>query len=93
MDFYFVIIKACTVYLFMFILGFWPDDPHQFGLISFHSCGHLLGRPPSFGDEELSQTVRAQAVLAGYAWLLAQANYQGINFQDISSLANIRGLI
>ncbi|XP_046685245.1 uncharacterized protein LOC124370984 [Homalodisca vitripennis] len=67
------------------IPGFWPGDPNEFGLLSFHSRGHLLGRPPSFGAEDVSHTITAQAMLAGYSWLLGQASYQGFTtFQDIT---------
>ena len=63
---------------FMVFLGFWPGDPHEFGLLSYHSRGHTLGRPPHFGEKEHSQAIHAQAVLATYSWLLAQSTYQGI---------------
>lgn len=63
----------------LFYAGFWPGDPNEFGMLSYHSCGHLLGRPPTFGNEDEYRTVNAQAMLAGYAWLLGQANYQGLS--------------
>ncbi|XP_054286399.1 uncharacterized protein LOC129002546 [Macrosteles quadrilineatus] len=67
------------------IPGFWPGDPCEFGLLSFHNRGHLLGRPPSFGEEDVDHTVHAQAMLAGYSWMLAQAAYQGFStFHDIT---------
>lgn len=63
----------------LFDAGFWAGDPNEFGLLSYHSRGHLLGRPPTFGNEDESRTVNAQAMLASYAWLLGQANYQGLS--------------
>uniref|UniRef100_A0A1B6LLN1 28S ribosomal protein S30, mitochondrial n=1 Tax=Graphocephala atropunctata TaxID=36148 RepID=A0A1B6LLN1_9HEMI len=67
------------------IPGFWPGDPNEFGLLSFHSRGHLLGRPPSFGTKDTTHTVTAQAILAGFSWLLGQATYQGFTtFQDLT---------
>lgn len=66
--------------------GFWPGKSvNEFGLLSFHSCNHLLGRPPHFGLEENNCAVHAQAILAGYAWLHGQASYQGFStFNDIT---------
>jgi len=67
------------------IPGFWPGDRSEFGLLSYHSRGHLLGRPHTYGDDDISHTVHAQAMLAGYAWLLAQAAYQGFStFHDVT---------
>lgn len=67
------------------IPGFWPGDPYEFGLLSYHPRGHMLGRPPLFGEKEHSQAIHAQAVLATYSWLLAQSTYQGFNtFNDLT---------
>lgn len=71
--------EKVAIFTLSIVLGFWPGDPNMFGLLSFHGCGHLLGRPPSFGEDDVRLTVVSQAVLAGYAWLLAQAFYQGDN--------------
>lgn len=57
--------------------GFWPGDPNEFGLLSYHTRGHLLGRPPHFGDKDKKEALHSQGILAGYSWLLAQATYQG----------------
>nr|CAD7569774.1 unnamed protein product [Timema californicum] len=59
------------------IPGFWPGDPCEFGLVSFHSRGHLVERPTSFGETDHLEALDVQAILASYSWLLAQACYQG----------------
>nr|CAD7459808.1 unnamed protein product [Timema tahoe] len=67
------------------IPGFWPGDPCEFGLVSFHSRGHLVERPTSFGETDHLEALDVQAILASYSWLLAQACYQGFStFNDIT---------
>nr|CAD7593458.1 unnamed protein product [Timema genevievae] len=67
------------------IPGFWPGDPCEFGLVSFHSRGHLVERPTSFGETDHFEALDVQAILASYSWLLAQACYQGFStFNDIT---------
>ncbi|XP_039287423.1 uncharacterized protein LOC120352045 [Nilaparvata lugens] len=64
---------------------FWPGSDSEFGLVSFHSCNHLLGRPPHFGDQEREDALHAQAMLAGYASCHGQASYQGFStFNEIT---------
>lgn len=76
------------------IPGFWPGDPYEFGLLSYHPRGHMLGRPPHFGKKEHSQAVHAQAVLATYSWLLAQSTYQGFNtFNDLTYPLSTQAII
>lgn len=60
------------------ILGFWPNDPQKFGLLSILTNEYLEHRPPNFGESEHQEAVHAQAILASFAWLLGQATYQGI---------------
>ncbi|XP_076646293.1 mitochondrial ribosomal protein S30 [Halictus rubicundus] len=57
------------------IPGFWPGDPTEFGLLSYHNCSHLASRRPTFDDKEDALVV--QAIFASYSWLLSQACYQG----------------
>nr|CAD7428229.1 unnamed protein product [Timema monikensis] len=67
------------------IPGFWPGDPCEFGLVSFHSRGHLVERPTSFGETDHLEALDVQAIFASYSWLLAQACYQGFStFNDIT---------
>ncbi|KAK2580906.1 hypothetical protein KPH14_005975 [Odynerus spinipes] len=65
------------------IPGFWPGDPCEFGLLSYHNRGHMHTRPETFDDE--SDALITQAIFASYSWLLSQACYQGFStFQDIT---------
>lgn len=57
------------------IPGFWPGDSNEFGLMSFHCRGHLVGRSAVYADE--TDALTAQAVFGNYAWLLSQACFQG----------------
>lgn len=58
------------------IPGFWPGDPAEFGLLSYHNTNHLSYRNKEFNDNE--EAVSVQALFASYSWLLSQACYQGI---------------
>ncbi|XP_014249199.1 39S ribosomal protein S30, mitochondrial [Cimex lectularius] len=67
------------------IPGFWPGDKHEFGILSYHQQGHVVDRPPHFGEKELKETLQAQAVLAGFSWTHAQACYQGFStYSDVT---------
>jgi len=67
------------------IPGFWPGDKNEFGLLSYHSQSHLLGRPPNFGEQDRADTLCAQATLAAFSWLHSQACYQGFNtFEELT---------
>ncbi|KAH8421486.1 hypothetical protein KR009_009693 [Drosophila setifemur] len=60
--------------------GYWPSPNGQnFGVLSFQSRAHLQLRPESYGERDLQEALDAQAIKASYAWLLAQANYNGFN--------------
>lgn len=63
------------------IPGFWPGDANSFGLLSIHSSCHLSNRLTNDRKDALHR----QGVLASFAWLNAQANYQGFTtFNDIT---------
>ena len=53
------------------IPGFWPGDSSEFGLISYHKCGHLSARNPNFKDT--FDALKVQATLGNWGWLLSQA--------------------
>lgn len=69
------------------IPGFWPGDQNEFGLLSYHNCPYLKGRPESFNDTSSAFTV--QAILASYSWLLSQACYQGVYPKKCSLKTNL----
>lgn len=56
------------------IPGFWPGDPSEFGLLSYHNTS-MCNRPSTYDDKIDAYAV--QAIYASYSWLLAQACYQG----------------
>lgn len=66
------------------IPGFWPGDPHHFGVLSYHKRGHIINRP--YNDlEDDKEALHRQAILQSFAWLHSQANYQGFTtFNDIT---------
>ncbi|PSN41370.1 hypothetical protein C0J52_19119 [Blattella germanica] len=67
------------------IPGFWPGDPCEFGLLSYHNRGYLLNRPKSFGSEDNAEALKVQAVLASFGWLHPQACYQGFStYNDVT---------
>ena len=55
------------------IPGFWPGDPSEFGVISYHYRGHLSAR--TYDDH--ADVLRAQAIMASFSWLYGQVCYQG----------------
>lgn len=67
------------------IPGFWPNDKHLFGLLSFHSRSENKMRPPSFGEDDNEEAIYGQAILSSFAWLLGQACYNGFTtFNDLT---------
>ncbi|CAH0553313.1 unnamed protein product [Brassicogethes aeneus] len=70
--------------------GFWPGDPNQFGILSYHPRGHLHTRERFNDPQEHKEALHRQGILASFAWLSAQANFLGFNtFNDITyPLAN-----
>ncbi|EDX01832.1 39S ribosomal protein S30, mitochondrial [Drosophila yakuba] len=60
--------------------GYWPrGNEHNFGLLSFQSRAHLQLRPKSYGEQDMLEALHSLAIKSSYAWLLAQANYNGFN--------------
>ncbi|XP_078052150.1 mitochondrial ribosomal protein S30 [Augochlora pura] len=57
------------------IPGFWPGDPSEFGLLSYHNCSKIAFRRPTYDDT--LDALSVQAIFASYSWLLSQACYQG----------------
>lgn len=68
-----------------FLIGFWPGDKYEFGLLSYQSRGHILERPSSFGEDDNQEALNCQGILSSFAWGLAQASYQGFTtFNDLT---------
>lgn len=55
------------------IPGFWPGDPAEFGLLSYHNINNSTNSKVYYEDSYI-----VQAIFASYGWLLSQASYQGI---------------
>ncbi|XP_015118168.1 39S ribosomal protein S30, mitochondrial [Diachasma alloeum] len=63
------------------IPGFWPGDLNQFGLMSYHKRGYMMGR--NWNDELVA--LRTQAIYANWGWLLAQACHLGFStYNDVT---------
>lgn len=60
----------------MLISGFWPGDPKEFGLLSYHRRGHILDRHYNDAEDD-KDAIHRQGILASFGWLNAQANFQG----------------
>lgn len=66
------------------IPGFWPNDPHRFGIVSYHNSNYLSDRP-FYDDQDNREALHCQAILASYAWVYGQACYQGFStYYDIT---------
>ncbi|CAG9818018.1 unnamed protein product [Phaedon cochleariae] len=65
--------------------GFWPGDPHKFGLLSYHNRGYLHNRKHYQDPQDDKEAVHRQAIIASFGWLQAQANFLGFNtYNDIT---------
>ena len=56
------------------IPGFWPGDPDEFGLLSYHNINNSRNSELYYEDSYI-----VQAIFASYGWLLSQASYQGFS--------------
>ncbi|XP_023030475.1 mitochondrial ribosomal protein S30 [Leptinotarsa decemlineata] len=67
------------------IPGFWPGDPHQFGMLSYHKRGYIFERERYQDAQDDKEALHRQGILASFGWLQAQANFLGFNtFNDIT---------
>lgn len=67
------------------IPGFWPGDECEFGLLSFHTRGYLYHRRKFCSTYDEDEALHSQAILASFAWLLAQASYKGFStYNDVT---------
>ncbi|XP_022224173.2 28S ribosomal protein S30, mitochondrial [Drosophila obscura] len=75
--------------------GYWPSaNGANFGLISFQSRAFLQMRHKAYGDCDLQEALNALAIKSSYAWLLAQANYNGFNtYNDLTYPMNTQTVI
>ncbi|XP_033150249.1 28S ribosomal protein S30, mitochondrial [Drosophila busckii] len=75
--------------------GYWPSgNAANFGLLSFQSRAHLKLRPKSYGERDEMEALHALAIQSSYAWLLAQANYNGFNtYNELTYPLNTQTII
>ncbi|XP_030381539.1 28S ribosomal protein S30, mitochondrial [Scaptodrosophila lebanonensis] len=60
--------------------GYWPSaHAPNFGFLSFQSRARLQLRPNPNDLQDLQEALHALAIQSSYAWLLAQAYYNGFN--------------
>ncbi|XP_067642227.1 large ribosomal subunit protein mL65 [Eurosta solidaginis] len=85
---------ACNHQHLTSIPGFWPGSRSTFGSISYQSRAFLQIRPDTYGPEDFKEALHAQAIQSSYAWLLAQASYNGFNtFNDITYPMNTQTIL
>lgn len=64
--------------------GFWPGEPQEFGMMSFHSSNFVDTRP-FHNPEDNIDAIHSVALLSSFSWLLGQACYQGFStFHDVT---------
>lgn len=67
------------------IPGFWPADPRNFSLLSYHLSSHAQFRPPTYGADETREAIVSQGILASFGWLVPLAAYHGFSpFHEIT---------
>lgn len=76
-------IHTSKISAFVTIIGFWPGDACEFGLLSYHHRGHMHHRLLQYGEEDRAEALHAQAIFASYGWLFPQACYQGTRLVNI----------
>ncbi|XP_068158921.1 large ribosomal subunit protein mL65 [Drosophila tropicalis] len=90
----------CTHQHAVNVPGYWPNvggsitSFSNFGLISFQSRAHLATKSFARDSKELQDALHALGIQSSYAWLLAQANYNGFNtYNDITYPMNTQTII
>ncbi|XP_037937838.1 28S ribosomal protein S30, mitochondrial-like [Teleopsis dalmanni] len=74
--------------------GFWPGARNGFGCISYQSRAVMNIRPASFGEVDFKEALHAHGIQTSYAWLLAQANYNGFNtFSELTYPMNTQTIV
>lgn len=67
------------------IPGFWPGNVREHGLISFQDRHFLSARKDALYIEDKQNALHSQGIVSSFAWLYAQACYQGFStFNDMN---------
>lgn len=76
------------------IAGYWPSNLPGFGYLSYQSRAVMKMRPDSYGVDDFNDAIHAQAIQSSFAWLLAQANYNGFNtYSELTYPMNTQTII
>ncbi|XP_037815353.1 28S ribosomal protein S30, mitochondrial [Lucilia sericata] len=76
------------------IAGHWPSNMAGFGLLSYQSRAGFHIRPQSSATDDHNEALHAHAIQSSFAWLLAQANYNGFNtFSELTYPLNTQTII
>jgi small subunit ribosomal protein S30 len=60
--------------------GFWPGNVREYGLVSYQDRKFMNSRRNhDYGAEDAQNALHSQGIVTSYAWLLAQACYQGFS--------------
>lgn len=59
------------------IPGFWPGNPYEFGLLSYQRRDFMLARSKMYDAADCQEALHAHGIHSSFAWLFAQACYQG----------------
>lgn len=74
--------------------GYWPSNLPGFGMLSYQSRAGVHIRPQGFAAEDHNEALHAHAIQSSFAWLLAQANYNGFNtFSELTYPLNTQTII
>lgn len=67
------------------IPGFFPGSSNEFGLLSYQKRNHMVNRHYDNDPDDNKEALHAQGIQSSFAWLFAQACYQGFSsFNDIT---------
>lgn len=67
------------------IPGFWPGNVREYGLVSYQDRGFMNVRRKEYGEEDKQEALHSQGIISSYAWLYAQACYQGFTtYNDVT---------
>lgn len=60
--------------------GFWPGNVREYGLISYQNRNFMKSRKNfDYGAEDKQDALHSQGIITSYAWLFAQASFQGFS--------------
>lgn len=86
-----------TVFLIVFHIycqGYWPGNMSGFGFISYQPRTFMHSRQQTNDPDDNLEALHAHAIQSSFAWLLAQANYNGFNtYSELTYPMNTQTII